>query len=160
MHLKFLLFSKGIWAVAHFLNDEGCTLQHEDFCKNFKIHCTKRSYNQVVKAIPLSIILMVQQDIYYSKVSPKLRHLWIDGTDFCSSKCNNKFLRRYLLNSYFPNSVKRNYILNKFKKEEIIKIRKKYLSFPVPFKVKEIQFKILNNIGYCIPHKRTLKTQI
>uniref|UniRef100_A0A8C6WYS4 Reverse transcriptase domain-containing protein n=1 Tax=Neogobius melanostomus TaxID=47308 RepID=A0A8C6WYS4_9GOBI len=139
-------FSQGVWAVAHFLNDDGCILQYEGFCEKFQIHCTKRKYNQLVKAIPLSVRSMVKQDIFYSNTSPKLRHLWIEGSDFCDPKCNNKFLRCYLLNCSYPNSIKRSYILKDYKKEEIIRIRTKYLSFPIPFKMKEIQFKILNKI--------------
>lgn len=56
--------SKGVWAVSHFM-DKANILQHQEFCEKFQIHCTKYKYNQVIKAIPLSLQAMVRQDILY-----------------------------------------------------------------------------------------------
>ena len=138
--------SKGVWAVAHFLDDTGNVLQFEDFCKKYQIQCNVKHYNRVIKAIPISLRAMVREDIRYYKVSPELRQLCINGLDFCDFKCTNKVIRNILLEEYYPNPIKRRYILKEFEVEKIRKIRKNYISLPLPPKIKELNFKILNEI--------------
>ena len=84
--------SKGVWAVAHFLDDFGNVLQHKDFCKKYQLQCNVNQYNRVIKAIPISLRSMVREDIRHSKVSPVLRQLCIKGFDFYDVKCTNKVI--------------------------------------------------------------------
>ena len=119
--------SNGVWAVAHFLDDFGNVLQHKDFCKKYQLQCNVNQYNRVIKAIPISLRSMVREDIRHSKVSPVLRQLCIKGFDFYDVKCTNKVIRNILLEEYYPNPVKRSYILKEFEAEKISKIRKNIL---------------------------------
>lgn len=119
-------FSKGVWAIAHFMDVEGNVLQHVEFCDKFQIRCTQKKFKQIVKALPVSLLAMIKQNIIYSKVTPTLRQLYINGINFQNYKCNNKFIRNCLLHCQIS-SIKREYILKDFGKEIIKKIRCKYL---------------------------------
>lgn len=91
-------FSKGVWAIAHFMDMEGNVLQHVDFCDKFQIRCTQKKFKQIVKALPISLVAIIKQDIIYSKIMPTLRQLNINGINMQNYKCNNKFIRNCLLN--------------------------------------------------------------
>ncbi len=111
--------SKGVWAIAHFLDDTGNILQHEDFCVKYYLQCNVKYYERIVKAIPISLRSMVREDIKHSEVSPELRQLCIGGVDFYDFKCTNKVIRDILLKEFYPNPVKRMYILKDFGAEKI-----------------------------------------
>ena len=66
---------------------------------------------------------MIKEDIKYSKVSPELRQLCIGVVDFYDSKCTNKMIRDFLIKNFYPNPVKRMYILKEFGAEKIKKIK-------------------------------------
>lgn len=55
-------------------------------------------------------------------------------------------LRKALLEQFYPNPVRRSYILKRFGVDKYKHIRKEYISFLVAPKAKEVQFKILNQI--------------
>lgn len=139
-------FTKGVWAVAHLMDDEGNLLKFEHFCEKYQLVCTFNFFNKMIKAIPNSVRAMVKEDIVHSKILPKMRPLCIQGTDLHGEKCTNKFLRHIFLQQLYPNSIKRKYVLQDYKENEIQKIRKSYISYPLPPKVKELNFKILNEI--------------
>ena len=88
----------------------------------------------------MSLKSMVREDVRYSKVSPGLRQLCIQGIDFCDYECTNKVIRNILLKEYYSNPVKRQYMMNEFGDGEVKKIRKSYISFPLLLKVKEVHF--------------------
>uniref|UniRef100_A0A9J8APK5 Reverse transcriptase domain-containing protein n=1 Tax=Cyprinus carpio carpio TaxID=630221 RepID=A0A9J8APK5_CYPCA len=117
-----------------------------EFCKKYQLQCNVKYYDRILKAIPSSLRAMVREDTRYSAVSPVLSQFCIEGLDFCDFKCNNKVIKNLLIKKYYPNPVKRFYILKDFEVEKIKKIRKNYISFPLPPKVKEVNFKILNEI--------------
>lgn len=75
--------SKGIWAIAHFLDDNGNLLLSTEFCEKFQLQCTVNIYNRMIRAIPVALRLMVREDIVNSQVSPELRQLSLEGYDFC-----------------------------------------------------------------------------
>lgn len=39
--------SKGVWAIAHFVDKEGHVLEHQDFCQKFNIQCSKSKFNKI-----------------------------------------------------------------------------------------------------------------
>lgn len=138
--------SKGIWAVAHFLDENGVLLKHETFCEKYDVRCTAKKYKSLIKAIPVPLRSMIKEDIVHSGVSPGLRQLCIAGVEFDDSRFTNKVIRNILINEICPNPVKRNYILKEFESMEVKAIRKKYISLPLSPKVKEVHFKIINEV--------------
>lgn len=74
--------AKGIWAVAHFLDDKGNLFLHEEFCEKFQLQCTCNIYNRMTRAIPIALRLMVKEDNVYSNVFPVLRQLSLEGVEF------------------------------------------------------------------------------
>lgn len=138
--------SKGIWAVAHFLDDNGNLLLHREFCEKFRLQCTINIYNRIIRAIPVALRVIVKEDIVNSKVSPELRQLSLEGHDFCNKKCSNRVTRKLISQVLYPNPIRREYVLKDFDRNEVKKIRKNYLSYPLPPKVKEVCFKIINEI--------------
>ncbi|KAK2829371.1 hypothetical protein Q7C36_017361 [Tachysurus vachellii] len=79
-------------------------------------------YNRVIKAIPAPLKTMIQQFVIYSNSQSEMRSLCIEGINLNSKQFTNKFIRN---------------ILSK---------QKRYLSYPILPKAKEVTFKILNDI--------------
>lgn len=71
-------------------------------------------------------------------------------------KCNNKYIRSVFIDRLHPNRNKRYYIFKDFNPEEVKELRMNYLTFPSLPKVKEIHFKIINDI---YPSKELLKSK-
>lgn len=90
--------SKGIWAVAHFMDDNGNLLQHE-FCEKFQLQCTVKVYNRIVKATSISLISLVKENILYC---PDSSQLCIECADFCDNKCTNRFIRTIFIKEAVP----------------------------------------------------------
>ncbi|KAK2840935.1 hypothetical protein Q7C36_012514 [Tachysurus vachellii] len=128
--------AKGIWAVAHFLDDNGNLLLYREFCEKYQLQCSVNVYNRMIRAIPIVVRLMVREDILFSKVSPELRQLSLEGCDFCDKKCTNRVIRKLILHAYYPNPIKRDYMLKDFDNSEIKKIRKKICLSPSLLKLK------------------------
>ncbi|XDV24167.1 hypothetical protein PO909_028416, partial [Leuciscus waleckii] len=78
--------SKEIWAIAHFLDDNGNLLLYREFCEKFQLQCNVNVFNRMIRAIPIPLRLMVKEDMLYSKISPQLRQLFLEGYDFCDKK--------------------------------------------------------------------------
>lgn len=51
-------------------------------------------------------------------------------------RCNNSVIRAARTMEYFPVPIRRKYLLQEYSKTGIIKIRTKYLTFPIPPKAK------------------------
>ena len=75
-----------------------------------------------------------------------MRSLFVEGISLGSKLFSNKFIRNILTGHYYPHQLKRKYVLRDYSVVEARKIRKQYLSYPIPHKAKEIAFKILNDI--------------
>ena len=52
----------------------------------------------------------------------------------------NKFIRNILTAQYYPYQLKRKYVLRDYSVAEARRIRKRYLSYPIPHKAKEVAF--------------------
>lgn len=92
--------AKDIWAVAHFMDDNGNLFQHSGFCVKFHLQCTVQNYNRLVKAIPISLKTKIKQDILYSEFSPAMQQLCIEDI-FCDNKC-------FILFIYFSSTSSQN----------------------------------------------------
>ena len=88
---------------------------------------------------------MTQQLVVHSNVQ-EMRSLCVEGVNLASNQCSNKFLRSILTAQLYPYQLKRKYVLRDYNEVEVKKIRKQYLSYPIPHKAKEVTFKILNDI--------------
>lgn len=136
---------KGIWAVTHLMDNSGNFLNYEDFCETFNFRCPIREFNRVIKAIPVPLKTMIQQLLLHSNIVSELRPLCIEGIHLCHKQFSNKFIRNVLSAQYYPNQLRRKYVLKDYSNEEAKKIRKPYLSYPILPKAKEVTFKILND---------------
>ena len=88
----YILRNGNLWAIAHFLEDNGNLLLYREFCEKFQLQCTVIFFNRMIRAIPIPLRLMVKEDMLYSKISPQLRQLSLEGYDFCD-KCTNKVIK-------------------------------------------------------------------
>lgn len=136
---------KGIWSVSQILDKEGTFLTHEKLCHKFNLHCSAKQYEAVIKAIPPPFLALTQQLVLQSKVF-QLRPLSVEGINLGSKSFSNKFVRTLLTNLLYPCQLKRKYVLSEYSVIEARLIRKRYLSYPIPHKAKEVAFKILNDI--------------
>lgn len=127
---------KGIWAVSHWMNDQG------DFsCAKYNLNCSIREYNKVIKAIPAPFKSMTQKLVLHANI-----FVAVEGISLGSKQCSNKFIRSVLTTKYHLYQLKRDYIVHDFSRVETKRIRKGFLSFPVLHKAKEVTFKIFNDI--------------
>lgn len=59
-------YSKGVWAVAYWLDENGNLLQYIEFYflkkANKSIYCSLKEYTIIMKAIPISLLMMVKED--------------------------------------------------------------------------------------------------
>lgn len=136
---------KGIWAVSHLMDNQGNLLTHENLCVKYNLQCCIKEYEKVMKAIPTSFKMMTQQLVIHSNVS-EMRSLCVEGISLGSKLFSNKFIRNVLTSHYYPCQLKRKYVLSDYSVVEAKKIRKRYMSYPIPHKAKEVVFKILNDI--------------
>ncbi len=135
---------KGIWSVIHLLDNTGNILPFADFSVKFDIN-DRKQYNNVVKAIPRTVIVM-SNNLLQSGIIPNLPSLLVNGHNINELKLPNIAIRQTFINELYPFSTNRNSILNFFSKKESENLRSKYLKFPIAPKVKEVHFKILNGI--------------
>nr|XP_017212910.1 uncharacterized protein LOC103911478 [Danio rerio]XP_017212911.1 uncharacterized protein LOC103911479 [Danio rerio] len=142
-------FGKGIWNVIHLMDDDGNMLSYDHFRLKFNCNCAYREFSLVVKAINVALRNLVKGIVQYSSVIPTLVDLFINNYSFLDIKRNNKVLRSLLTKEYFPLPVKRKVLSERFSKANTIDIRKRYLSFPLLPKMKEVHFKTINDIYPC-----------
>ncbi len=136
---------KGIWALSQLMDKQGNLLSHENLCVKYNLQCSIQEYNKVMKAIPTLFKMMTQQLVVHSNVS-EMRSLCVEGISLGSKLFSNKFIRNVLTTHYYPCQPKRKYVLSEYSVVEARKLRKRYLSYPIPHKAKEVTFKILNDI--------------
>lgn len=96
---------------------------------------------------------------FNEKVAPRLNQLHMERISFTDKRITNIFIRVLLTKDIFPNQIQKQYILHMFGVEKVNNIRTKYSSYPVPPKIKELQFKIVNEI-YLTKLKLDLKEML
>lgn len=135
---------KGIWSVMHLLHNTGNIIPFAEFCSKFNLN-DRRQYNNIIKAIPQSIIIM-SSNLLQSNINPNLPSLLVNGHNLNSLKLPNVTIRQIFIKELYPFSTNRNSILQLFSKKEAENLRAKFFKYPIAPKMKEVHFKILNGI--------------
>ncbi len=113
--------------------------------EKFEIKCSFRDFNTLCKAIPFALKQLIQNTLTYSKVSVKLPELKIGDVYIGDKKCNNKVIGnvlKYKLFSDFNTPSKLKQFENEIFKNKFCN----YLKWPILPKMKDIQFRIINNV--------------
>ncbi len=136
---------KQIWSIVRIMDGSGNILELDEFNTQYNTDCSIETYKKVTQNIPSALIQLIKNNLLNITI-PRLHKIKIDYVDLVNEKCNNKFLRQYLVNTLYPGRTRSTLILRDFDKSEISTIRTKFLKFPIPPKYKEIHFKTINNI--------------
>ena len=109
---------------------------YSEFCEKFQLQSTVNIFD---RTIPIALrLMMIEDDICYSRVSPVLRKVSLEGCDFCSKKRTNGVIRNCILQVYYPNPIRRDYVL---KDVDTFEGEKGKI---ICLKAKEVNFNILN----------------
>lgn len=136
-------WEKGIWSVMHILNNSG-VMSFETFCSKYNLY-DKKLYDNMIKAIPLSIFQM-SQTLSQSDVTPVLPKLLVNGVSLTNLILPNTIIRDAFVKELYPFYLSKQLIFKYFSKTEIKILRTKYFKFPLAPKAKEVHFKIINGI--------------
>ena len=90
--------------------------------------------------IPKALVQSIKNNILNIPI-PNLHKVKIDDLDPVNKKCNDKFLRQYLVNTLSPGRTKSSLNLKDYNKSEISTIQTKYLKFPIPPECKKFILK-------------------
>ncbi len=138
-------YGKNVLHVVDLLDETGQIIQHNAFMEKFEIKCSFRDFNTLCKAIPIALKQLIQNTLTYSKVSVKLPELKIGDVYVGDKKCNNKVIGnvlKYKLFSDFNTPSKLKQFENEIFKNKFCN----YLKWPILPKMKDIQFRIINNV--------------
>lgn len=147
-------YERNIWSVVDLMDASGNLLDYSQFCTKHKFNPSKSDFIKLQKALPHEFVFLTKNILAPQPIIPQLASLSIQGILILDKKCNNNLIRTCVTGIMFPGRQNKNDILHKFNKKSIDKIRTMYLTFPIPPKVKETHFKIMNNI---YPSKELLR---
>lgn len=137
-------FDHGILFVHDILDTNGDILQLQELKTKFNLHSSKKEYTKICKAIPPVLLQMIKNTITFSNVQIKLPTPKIGEMKIIDKKCDNKYLNRAfkgLMYHDYNKKVKLKILDN----QTICEKHLKFLKWPIAPKIKEMQFKILNN---------------
>lgn len=137
-------FEKGIIFVTDILDEQGNLLEFITFKNKFNIQSSLREYKKICKAIPLALLKLIQNYLQYSREGIRLPKLQLSQISVKDKKCNNKYINKIFkrrLFHDFDRNAKLRHCNDKLTSAYI-----KFMKWPIPPKIKEMQFKILN--GY------------
>lgn len=83
-------------------------------------------------------------NLYQSNVNLHLPKLLVNAHGLTYLNLPNTTIWKAFIKELYPFSSKRNSILQYFSKDEVEKLRTKFLKFPIAPKLKEVHFKTLN----------------
>lgn len=139
-------YDKNVLYVTDLMDKNGDLLQFNSFVKKFNLKCSYREFNQISRAIPLRLKFMIKNILTNSNVTVKIPELKIGELKFGERKCNNKILGRVFKEKLFYDFKKPTKIKITDNQVTLTKTCCSYLKWPISPKVKEIQFKLINNI--------------
>lgn len=140
-----LWFDQGIILVHDILDVNGEILQLKDFKNKFNnIQCSLKEYKKICKSIPVNLIQLIKNTISFSNVQIKLPNLTIGELNITDKKCDNKYLNK-AFKGYIYHDYDRKIKLKILDNPTIAEKHWKFIKWPIAPKVKEMQFKILNN---------------
>lgn len=137
-------YEKGIIFVKDILDDQGNLLAYQDFITKYNIKESLREFNKVCKAIPIPLLNMIKNYLQYS-----IRHITLPKLQLNQISLNDKRSRNNIISKIFKGKLFHNFDQKVKLRYSDDKISNKYIKFmrwPIPPKVKEMQFKIIN--GY------------
>lgn len=128
------------------MDTNGHFLNYEQFCIKHNFKPSESDFFKLRKALPQGFVLLTRSILAYYTIQPQLAPQSIQGIYVLDKKCTNHFIRKCFIDYLYPNRQNINNILQKFDKDSITKLRTMYLTLPIPPKVKETHFKVMNNI--------------
>lgn len=132
--------------MTHLMDTNGHFLNYEQFCIKHNFKPSESDFLKLHKALPQGFVLLTRSILAHYTIQPQLAPLSIQGIYVLDKKCTNHFIRKCFIDYFFPTGQNNNNILQKFDKDSISKLRTMYLTLPIPPKVKETHFKVMNNI--------------
>lgn len=146
---KYDWYEKGIVFVIDILDDTGNLLEYKAFLEKYKLNCTHSKYKMICKAIPVQLLQLIQNILFYAitKPSPTLPNLVINECTLFHNKCNNKFISDALKSRLFFGYNRG--LCVQVPNMDTLSIEKTHFNFikwPISPKVKETHFKIIYKI--------------
>lgn len=148
-------FKYNIISLLDMMDNHGDILSYNDFCLKHGFVCHPKEFYTVVNAIPKSMVLFLKGILSHYSVTFSFPSLCLGSYSIRDQKCTNLLLRSVFINRLSPNRLRRHHIFKEFDSKDLKEIRISYLSFPIFPKVKELQFKIMNDI---YPSKEFLRS--
>jgi len=137
---------KGIYFLSDLLDQSAQFLSYETFMNKWAFPIKYREYYSVIKAVPSGLMMLMRSHMSSLNICRSDPVLYLNGVDFNSKKCSNKFIRnifyknrsfqprgKFFWNICFPEII--------WKKAWLLPFR-----FCIPNKYREIHLKILHNI--------------
>lgn len=149
-------FQYNILSLLDMTDSYGNVLNYKDFCLKHGFACHPKEFYSVVNAIPKNMVLLVKGILSHYSVTFSLPSPCLGELVIRDHKCNNKYIRNVFINKLHPNRIKRYYVFKEFNPKEVKEMRMNYLTFPSLPKVKELHFKIINDI---YPSKELIKSK-
>uniref|UniRef100_A0A3P9J195 Reverse transcriptase domain-containing protein n=1 Tax=Oryzias latipes TaxID=8090 RepID=A0A3P9J195_ORYLA len=147
-------FDRGVWSVSDLMDTEGNLLDYEQFCLKHNFNPPISEFLKVRNSLPREFVFLTRNTMTHLKIKPQLATLSIEGCPLMDRKCNNSFIRNWFIERFFPGRQNKNNILQKFEQNVVTKLRTDFMKLPIPPKVKETHFKIMNDI---YPSKELLR---
>ena len=130
--------------MLHLLDSTGKIIPFEFLCNKYNL-VDRRQYNNLIKAIPQSVVMM-SYNLKQNNVNPTLPSLLINGHNLTDQKIRNVMIRQLFVQELYPYLSNRLSILQFFSKKEAENLKSKFFKFPIAPKAKEVHFKILNKV--------------
>lgn len=137
----------GILFVTDLLDSDGALLDFVSFLKRHNLDCPLKHCRKACHAIPLALKQLICNTLLYSDVKPALPSLKMGNCNLNDSKCNNKFIGVNFKSIPFHEfDLSRR--LQAFHGHQSLmeKAFSEFVKWPVPPKVKQTHFKVINNI--------------
>jgi len=129
--------------VSHLIDSNSGIISYEHFVLNIISFAIGQVLNLLLKPSLKLLDVKLKKSVSLIPHHPVLS---VEGRDFKGSQLSNKTVRNKFNHISYPLLVCRNSIPHSFSKDSIHRLRTEYLKFPLPPKVKDVHFKILNGI--------------
>lgn len=107
---------KQIWSITHLMDGTGEILVLDDFNAKYNTNCSIEIYKKVTQNIPKVLLHSIKNMLNIP--TPNLHKIKIEDMDLVNDKCNNKFLRQYLVNTFYPSLAKSTLTLKDYDKSK------------------------------------------
>lgn len=140
-------FEKGIVFVTDLLDDTGNVFDFASFLNKYGLNC-HAEFMKVCKAIPLPLIHLIKSALMYGDIETALPVLVIEDYGLLDKKCNNKFISAVFKSRSFNDYHRGLYsdTSQSLSLSTLEKAHSNYIKWPIPPKVKETHFKLINKI--------------